>query len=470
MKVVLFYPRGYSLKNKTKKINSIACVMPPLGILSIAAYLRQASIDVVILDGALEAQVTNEEWCDRIMDLDPDFVGFSVTSAAFNDAYNLAEKLKSKNTKIETVFGGVHVSYNPERFIDAYPSIDYVIAGEGEQTLLDLVQRKTKKEIQGLVYREDNLTVMNPARDKFLELDELPFPAYDLLKGFPKKYLMPLFSYKKFPGVNIVSSRGCVYKCSFCDRSVFGASFRYNSPGYTLAMMKELYEKHSVRHFNFYDDLFTLNRKRVFEFCQLLIDSKMKISYNCIVRIGHIDKEMIKMLKRSGCWMVSVGIESSDQDLLNEHKEGLSINKIREDIKFLNKSGLWVKGLFMIGFPGETEESVKKTRELALSLPLKEANLTAFTPFPGAPISQEINKYGSFECDTDKMDCMNFVFIPDGLDKIILEKNYGLFYKKFYTRFFMFWKVYPRLVFESPHSFYRLFKNLFRFLSFARGL
>lgn len=471
MKAVLFYPRGYKLIKNEKKINSVACVMPPIGLLSIAAVLRDAGVDVVVLDGALDSRRTNEEWVVVIAKHKPDFVGFSVTTPAFADAYDLCSKLKQKLTNIKTVFGGVHVSYKPERFIDRYEYIDYVIAGEGEQACLDLMQEKSLESIEGLTYRVTNKTVKNKTRTTVFALDDLPIPAYDLLEGFPRKYVMPLFSYKKSPGVNIVSSRGCVYKCSFCDRSVFGSSFRYNSPKYTINMMKRLYDEHGIKHFNFYDDLFTLNRTRVIEFCRLLKESKLKVSYNCIVRIGHIDVELIKILKDSGCWMVSVGIESSDQDLLNEHKDGLSLNKVREDIVLINSLGIWVKGLFMIGFPGETEESIIKTRKFALSLPLKEANLTAFTPFPGAPITQEIDKFGEFERCDDKMDCMNFVFVPDGVgDKKILEYNYGQFYKKFYTRLFMFLHVYPKLLFQSPHSFYRLFRNLFTFVNFTRGL
>ena len=131
--------------------------------------------------------------------------------------------------------------------------------------------------------------------------------------------------------------------------------------------------------------------------------------------------------------MVSVGIESGDQAILDANKEGLTIEAVRRDVKMVHESGLWVKGLFMIGFPGETEESIVKTREFAKSLPLKDANLTAFTPFPGAPISAGIENLGTFENDWSRMDCVNFVFVPKEIkSKAVLEHHYGLFFREFY--------------------------------------
>ena len=472
MKVLLFYSRGYRHVAGKHRINSLACVMPPIGLLSIAAVLRKAGIDVIMLDGALLHNVNNEKWTKKIIDINPDFLGVTATTAAFNDVNDLCEKIKLANDRIKIVLGGVHASCHYRKIIANYPSFDYVVAGEGEQAFLEIIKGVNLETIEGLSYHLNGEIVINKKRTSLMDLDDLPFPAYDLLPGFPNKYLMPLFNYKRFPGVNIISSRGCIYKCSYCDRSVYGSSFRFNSPKYTVELIKWLYFNYGVRHFNFYDDLFTLNRQRVIEFCGLLKKLNLKLSYNCIVRFGHIDKELIRILKESGCWLVSVGIETAEQDLLDRHKGGkLTIGEIRSGVKMLHDAGLWVKGLFMIGLPGETEEAIIRTRKFALSLPLKEANITAFTPFGGAPITKNINDYGSFDPNEDKMDCMNFVFIPKEIkDKQTLEYHYGRFYKEFYQRFYMFIKVYPRLLFESPHSFYRLLMNLPRFLRFVNKM
>lgn len=469
MKIVLFHPRGYEYVPGKKVINSIACVMPPIGLASIAAVLENAGHSVTIVDAALDSHLSNEILADIIVSHTPDFVGFSAVTVAFMDTYDVCKKIKVKAPSIKTAFGGVHVSWGKGELLKRFEDIDYVIAGEGEFAFLFLVEGKPVPET--VYYRVGNQVVQGTEPLKPCVMDDLPFPAYHLLKGFPKKYLMPLFGYPKHPGANIISSRGCVYKCSYCDRSVFGKSFRWNSPEYTFRQIEMLYRDFGVRHINFYDDLFTLNRGRVETLCNLIHDSKLPITFNCIVRVGHIDPELIKILKWGGCWMVSVGIESGDQAILDSHKEGLSLEIIRRDVELLHKSKLWVKGLFMAGFPGETEDAIVKTRQFACSLPLKDANLTAFTPFPGAPITKEINTLGENDDDWSKMDCVNFVFTPKTVgSRELLEHHYKLFFREFYNRPFLRKKVYPAMLLQSPHSIARLFRHGLGFLSYLRSL
>ncbi len=302
------------------------------------------------------------------------------------------------------------------------------------------------------------------------DMDGLPYPAYDLLDGFPKRYLMPLFSYPRHPGANVVSSRGCVYQCSYCDRSVFGKGFRFNSPEYTAGLVSYLVKDFGVRHVNFYDDLFTLNRDRVARLCGLLTKCRPRVSFNCIVRLGHIDDELISLLKNAGCFMVNVGIESGDQAVLDRHKAGLTLDVVRRDVEKLAGRGLYVKGLFMMGFPGENEESIVATRNFALSLPLKDANVTAFTPFPGAPVSSGVSSLGEFDDDWSKMDCEHFVFVPKEIgSRHLLEARYAEFIRAFYQRKYM-RAIYRRLIFESPHSYLRLAANAVSFASYALGI
>lgn len=470
MKIILFYPRGYPHDPSKRNISSLACIMPPIGVASIAAVLRKAGHEVKIFDAALSYFVANSEWATRICAEKPDMVGFSATTYAFMDAYDVCSRVKDICPDCKIVFGGVHVSWGKGEILKKFPAIDYIVAGEGEIAIQAIADGKSPSVHDTIYYRNGTEIVQGTGSTPHCKLDDLPFPAYDLLEGFPKKYLMALFSYPRHPGANIISSRGCVYQCSYCDRSVYGKSFRWNSPEYTFQQIQWLYRDFGVRHVSFYDDLFTLNRARVAELCEKLANYK-KVSFNCIVRIGHIDKELIKLLKKGGCWMVSVGIESGDQALLDTHKDGLSLDAIRRDIQLLHESGLWVKGLFMMGFPGETEETIIKTRQFATSLPLKDANITAFTPFPGAPISKEIDTLGTFDNDWSKMDCVNFVFISKEIAKLAtLQKHYAAFYREFYNRKFMKKYVYPKMILQSPHSMLRLLRHATRFLQFTRSL
>jgi anaerobic magnesium-protoporphyrin IX monomethyl ester cyclase len=467
MKIVLFHPRGFD-NTGTVPVSTLAASLPPVGLASIAAVLRKHGHEVSLLDAAPTPRVPNSVWAQRIVGLNPDMVGFSAITSAFLDAYDVCEKVKQTRENIRTVFGGVHASWGKASLLQRFPAIDCIVAGEGEFALRDLAAGATPSQIEGLSFRNGPAIACGPERTTLCAMDDLPFPAYDLVEGFPRSYAPPLFSYPRFPGASIISSRGCVYQCSYCDRSVFHRSFRWNSPRYTFELVKWLRTDFGVRHVTFYDDLFTLNRERVAELCALLRAARLGVTFNCIVRIGHIGSALITELKSAGCWMVHVGIESGDQAILDSHKQGLRLEDIRRDVSALHRGGLWVKGLFMMGFPGENEASIVKTIEFAKSLPLKDANVTAFTPFPGAPISKGIESLGDFDNDWSKMDCVNFIFVPKEIgSKQILQHRYHQFIREFYNRPFM-RKIYRAMLWQSPHSYWRLLKNLFVFLRYRR--
>ncbi len=475
MRIVLFYPRGYTATAGAPSVSTLAVNLPPVGLASCAAVLRNAGHEVTLLDASFYYEYENDEWAREILAGNPDFVGFSTLTANFLDAYDVCRRVKELRDSIQTVFGGVHVSWGKEKILQQFPAIDFIVAGEGEYAFLDLVEDKDKAHIPGLYFRNGSDILHGPEQDKSVlcTMDDLPFPAYDLLDGFPKQYAMPLFSYPHHPGASIISSRGCIYHCSFCDRSVFHTSFRWNSPEYTFELISRLNKDFGVKHILFYDDLFTLNRRRVSQLCNLLRNGRRRITFNCIVRIGHIDDELVRELKSAGCWMVNVGIESGDQKMLDTFKEGLTLQEIRRDVEKLHLSGLWVKGLFMMGFPGETEQSIQKTLDFACSLPLKDANITAFTPFPGAPVYKGIEEEGAFDTDRhnwSNMDCVNFVFVPKEIQsREILEKYYKTFIRRFYNRPFM-RKVYRAMLFQSPHSYWRLIRHASSFWRYARDM
>ncbi len=475
MRIVLFHPRGYDNSEGKPSISTLAANLPPIGLASIASLLRNSGHTVKIFDAALYYRVHNTAWVQKILDFTPDFVGFSAITSSFLDAYNICHSVKEARDTVQIIFGGVHVSWGKEKILTRFPAIDFVIAGEGEFAFLDLVNNKDQKKITGLYYREGTTVKHGPLQEKkdLCSMDDLPFPAYDLVNGFPKKYAMPLFSYPRHPGASVISSRGCVYHCSFCDRSVFHDSFRWNSPEYTFELVKWLKTDFGVKHVMFYDDLFTLNQDRVAKLCKLFRESELGLSFNCIVRVGHISNELIRELQTSGCWMVNVGIESGDQDILDSFKEGLTLDAIREDVERLHNAGIWVKGLFMMGFPTEMENSIQKTIDFACSLPLKDANVTAFTPFPGAPVAESIQDSGAFDSNWTNwrnMDCVNFVFVPKEIgSKAILEKYYKEFIRRFYNRPSM-KKVYRKMLFQSTHSYWRLIKHASTFWRYAKNI
>ena len=273
-----------------------------------------------------------------------------------------------------------------------------------------------------------------PPGGRIRDLDSLPLPAYEKLEGFPRGYRLPPFSYIRTPGTAISTSRGCIYRCSYCDRSVFKRSFRSNSAEYTYEHMSYLRKRFGIRHVNIYDDLFTVNRERIMSLCDKLAAEPLGVQFNCAVRVGHTDDALLERLKEAGCLMVSVGVESGDPEQLQHLKTGITLEMVRDTVARIQAKGLRAKGLFMMGVVGETEESIRKTSDFVIDLGLDDMNMSKFTPFPGAPCWDTIRAEGTFEEDWRLMNCLNFVFVPKGIEsKERLDQLYNEHVKRFYT-------------------------------------
>jgi len=435
MRIVLVHPAGSNWILGKPDITTAANRMPPLGLLSMAAYLERSKHEVFVHDCLGPGSPrTAEKNARRILALEPDLVGFSTTTSAFHDALMMTEMIKQERPEIPTVFGGVHISALGAKLLDRFGAIDYLCLGEGEQTLLQLADGEDPASIDGLVLRDGERMVTNPPRTHIRDLDSLPLPAYDKLKGFPGGYHLPPFSYIRVPSATMITSRGCVYQCSYCDRSVFKRGFRHNSPDYIYEHMRVLRQRFGVRHINVYDDLFTTNRKRITALCERLAREPLDLQFNCAVHAGHADDDLLAMLKDAGCLMVSLGIESGDSELLERHKAGATLDQMVETVKRIQSHGLRAKGLFMMGLPGETPQSVQRTSDFILSLGLDDMNMSKFTPFPGAPCWETIHEEGEFEEDWQQMNCLNFVFVPKAFEsREELDYLYNTHVKRFYT-------------------------------------
>jgi anaerobic magnesium-protoporphyrin IX monomethyl ester cyclase len=468
-RIVLVHPAGSNWVPGRKDVTATANRMVPLGLLSIAAFLSQEGHEVAVLDClGPDAVVGTEPNVQRILRHAPDLVGFSTTTSGFLDAYDIASRIKALSPHTPVVFGGVHVSALGAILLNHFPNIDYLCLGEGERTLTDLAAGKPAKEIPGLVWRDNGGAITNPPREPIADLDTLPFPAYEKLTGFPRGYHLPLFSYIQAPGATMVTSRGCPYQCSYCDRSVFKKGFRYNSAAYVYAHMEYLRKRFGVRHLNIYDDLFTLNRSRVVSLCEQLMETPLGIEFNCAVRAGHADNELLGMLKKAGCLMVSLGIETGDAELMKLHKPGVYLDEARDTVKRIQAAGLRAKGLFMMGLPGETAASIQKTSDFVVSLGLDDMNMSKFTPFHGAPVWKTIREEGLLEEDWRKMNCLNFVFVPKGIEsREALDQLYNTHVKRFYSDPRWREKIQKR-IWEHRRSLWRLLRYLPHFLSAMR--
>ncbi|MBN2418852.1 MAG: radical SAM protein [Deltaproteobacteria bacterium] len=466
--ILLVHPLGYKTNAANRDVSRLANIMPPIGLASMAAYLEREKLDSGIIDcyayPEYDLLIRN-----YLLEKQPAYIGFSCTTSSFLDGVRIASLAKTILPGIKSVFGGAHVSALKEKILEDYPEVDYSVIGEGEATLTELMKSKGEdaSNIEGLVYRgPDGSTGVTAFRSNLIELDTLPFPAYSKLEGYPETYSLPIFNYPKTPNTSCISSRGCPYACTYCDRSVFRRSFRYNSAEYLYEHLRYLKRQFGIRHINFYDDQFTFNRKRVEEFTELMLKRPLSMTYNCAVRADHIDSDLVRLMKKAGCWMISLGIESGDQDLLSQHRQNVNLDMMREKIHMIKGTGIRVKGLFMVGLPGETEESMRRSIRFYQSLPIDEINVAKFTPFPGTPLYENVDKTGEFNEDWEKMDCMHFLYIPKGLNPDLLEKYFKKFYHAHFMRFRTIWN-YITMAWKSPDSWKRFILNLKGFLSFA---
>ncbi|MCP4695209.1 MAG: radical SAM protein, partial [Desulfobacterales bacterium] len=309
VRIVLVHPAGSNWVPGKKDISATANRMAPIGILSIAAFLERRGHEVLVHDCLGPAAPRGRDANSAaILGLRPDMVGFSVTTSAFLDGWELAKRIKQARPEILTVFGGVHVSSLGAILMEDFEEIDFLCIGEGEVTMAELADGDSPAEIDGLVWKENGRPVTNPPREHIADMDALPFPSYDKLQGFPRGYRLPLFSYIQEPGATMITSRGCPYQCSYCDRSVFKRGYRYNSAERVYEHMQRLGADFGVRHINIYDDLFTTHRGRITTLCEMLIRNPLGMRFNCAVRVGHADDELLKMLKAAGFLQLSVGI------------------------------------------------------------------------------------------------------------------------------------------------------------------
>ena len=475
-KILFVHPLGVNWIPGDQNIARVVNIMAPLGLLSLAAWLEKHGHQAQIhdcyafpgLDDRIFAYLKEER---------PDFVGFSTTTSSFLDGIRLAKKAKEILPSVRVIFGGVHISALCEQLLRDFPCIDYGVVGEGEETLRELLEADDTDErtIEGLIFRDRGEVVFNGFRTKLLDMDTLPFPAYEKLLGFPESYCLPIFSYPKAPNTTVITSRGCPYTCSYCDRSVFRRSYRFNSPEYMVDYLSNLQQRFKIRHVNIYDDTFTLKRERVIAFCELKIKSGIKMTFNCAARTEQLDYEMLTTMKRAGCWMISLGIETGDPELLKRHRSYLPgrdmadpLADIREMVTLIKKAGIRVKGLFMLGLPGETEESIRRSMEYVYSLPLDDFNLSKLTPFPGAPMYGDICEHGAFEENWELMNATNFIFVPKGFTKERLEELHREFYRRYYSRPKILLN-YVTMIWKSPDSWRRFWKDLPTFLRFTKG-
>ncbi len=410
--------------------------IPGFGMLMLAAVARQHGYEVRIFDAKGSGE-TPDHTAASLLAFAPDVVGFSATTISITNADRIARRVKAAAPDTITVAGGAHVSAVPERTLAAFAGLDYGIIGEGERSFFDFLARlgegRDTSECAGLAYRRDGEIVANRRAAYITELDVLPLPAWDLVPGFPHRFHPSLLSYRRSPVATLVTSRGCPFSCSFCDRSTSGKLGRYHSTDSVLRHCRHLVDL-GVRHVIFYDDLFTVKRRRVVELCEGFLDAGFDFTWSCNSHPNLLDFDTLRLMKRAGCWQIAYGIESGSQKILDVVKREVRLPRMRETLRMTREAGIRAKGYLMIGHPTETLDTLEETAEFLRVAELDLCQVTKFTPYPGTPAYPTIRQHGEFTEDWERMNAMNFVFIPNGLSEEILETEFHRLYSIFYSR------------------------------------
>ncbi len=433
--------------------------IPGIGTLTLAAMARARGHRVHIVDGKRTGTPV-EEVARSVAALAPDHVGISATTISIHNAARIAARVKVLAPGTTVTVGGPHVSAVPERTLATFPGFDYGIVGEGERSYLDLIARidagGDPRGVEGLVYRDGDAVRDNP-RAAYLEgdeLDALPEPAWDLVPDFPLRFQPNVFNYRATPVASVVTSRGCPFSCTFCDRSTSGRKGRYHSVAYVVAMCRRL-ERLGVRHVLFYDDLFTVRRERVVELCERFIAERFRFTWSCNSHPNLLDGRTLRLMRRAGCWQIAYGVESGSQRVLDLVKHEVRIPRMLETLRETRAAGIRVKGLLMMAHPTEDEASLEATIRFLATAPLDLAQVTKFTPYPGTPLYASVRRYGRFAEDWERMNAMNWVFVPEGLTPEILERAFRRAYRAFYTRPDVLWGL-ARTLAGEPRFLRRL--------------
>jgi anaerobic magnesium-protoporphyrin IX monomethyl ester cyclase len=418
-------------------------VVPPIGLGYIATALRNKGFnDIVILD-CLKEKLGLKGLQKRLVQLEPVVVGFQLYSYDFPFVKKGIDMVKQLLPGSIVIVGGPHVSATGTLALREIPGTDFGFAGEGEVGLPLLMKRLLReesssiREIPGLIYRQGDEIHMNP-RAVINDLDDLGFPAWDLM--VPGEYPdSPQGGfYKNFPIAPISTTRGCPYLCTFCGSAVnMGKKLRFRSISMVLREMEMLYNDYGVREFHIIDDMFNFRQQRVSDFCNGIRDHRWDISYTFPngLRLNHLDLETLRMMKDTGAYSFNVGIESGSQRILDMMKKNLTLELIEEKVNLIVEAGLEPCGFFIIGFPGETIEDIKATIKFAKKLKLKRAHFSNFLPLPGTEATRQLTENKEIEKPVwEDLFYAKVPYAPAGISKRKLKSLQRRAYLSFHFR------------------------------------
>jgi len=412
---------------------------PPLGILYLASMLKTENYEVQVIDQAGE-RLTDYQLINKVKKFNPDIIGFSTLTATGRRATQQAEILKKWNPNLKIIFGGYHATINGHRILKKYPFIDYAIRGEGEYSLLDLLDKIKKGEkiseirkVNGIVYRQNGVVKEGAPDVLITNLDELPFPdrtfVLDNDYGYISNFKMPKFTF-------LLTSRGCPYMCSYCSCAAF-LKRRWLSRS-AENILDEIEEILSLGYKNILitDDNFTLNKKRVLKITKGI--RKRRLDFNWIAE-GRVDSASVSTLSAmasAGCKIIYLGIESANQRILDYYNKGTKVEQAITAVNNARKAKIdLITATFILGAPTETIQEIVNTLKFAQKLDIDFPQFNILAAIPGATIYNKFVEEGYLDPEIHWEDALNVPsFHPDCVPENILNELILKYYKEFVLR------------------------------------
>lgn len=429
--------------------------IPPLNTLTVAAIFEREGVEVNLIDGDCEG-LNYSQLLSRINKFSPDLIGFSLTTYNFRIVLEWINKVK-KDTGLPIIVGGAQLGLYPTETL-SHSAIDYAIVGEAELPLPQFIDAfrngKGFDGIKSFGYKKNNEIVVDKTLQYIDNVDAVPYPALHLLNN--KIYSNVLTRKKNFTAM--ISSRGCPYRCTFCDQKF--PLFRQRSPQSFVDEIRRNYDQHGIREFDIYDSTFTAGRKRVREICDGLEKENLDVGFTIRSRVDSVNEKVLDALKRGGCHTIFYGIESADPELLKFMRKGISIDKIRKTIDYTKNLGIDVLGYFMLGMPGETKKTAQKTIDFALDLPLDYAQFTILLPMPNTEVydyyrEKGLNDYWADYTLNPNREQIKLIETEQTREE--LNRLVDGFYRKFYYRPRIIWKQMRKV--RSIENFQRLTRS-----------
>ncbi|MFX0008797.1 MAG: B12-binding domain-containing radical SAM protein [Candidatus Hermodarchaeota archaeon] len=427
---------------------------PPMGILYLATYLSENNFKVSLLD-QFARNYSVEETLQWVEHEDPDVLGFSTITTAGTgiSSAEIAKRVKEEiNPNIKILFGNYHATFNDTRILNKYPQIDACIRGEGERTLLEIVENIERNrgfaDIRGLTYRENGKIIRNNDRPVIENVDSLPFPNRKLLGEVEYKNMVEGLELSVGKFTSAASSRGCAFKCTFCSSSMFWGKWRPRSPENIVEELAIL-ESQGYKNLLWVDDNFTISKKRLMKLSYLIKKERLEFDWMAEGRVTQSSKELLTAMKQMGCKILNYGIESSSQRILDWYNKQVRLNQIYDAIGNSKKVGIdMVLGNFIVGAPIETREEIVDTLNFSMKLDIDFPQFHILGIIPGNWIWERMVKEKRINPD----ECweVGTAVLPIDLSELMM------LIKKTHKKFILRPKYISQQIYKTLKSSYRL--------------